>query len=56
MIAQGRQETPGGATDRFQTRLNRETIQEIIAQGCQETPGGATYRFLVRLNRKSTQK
>ena len=51
MIDQGRQEAPGGATDRFLTRLNRETIQEMIAQGRQETPGGATNQFLVRLNR-----
>ena len=54
--AQGRQETPGGATDRFLIRLNGKSIRKMIAQGRQETPGGATDQFLIRLRRKATHK
>ena len=38
MIAQGRQETPGGETDRFTKRFNIKSTQKVIAQGRQETP------------------
>jgi len=56
MIAQGRQETPGGATDQFLIRLRRKATHKMIAQGRQETPGGATDRLLKHLNRNQYRK